>query len=163
MMAGIWMMLGIISGAVRLEAAFLFIVAMGSYCLFMSSVGVSFGLRLQRGAVALAMTTGALFFCSGGYIIFGCLFSLFSVSVNGTEAILGPSFLAVLGVTPFYDPSSSDFQFWDHGWFTSSAFFFLMVYLSIAWILVGSCTRMLSRTRQINRQPKLFKGLTTDN
>ena len=113
MMAGIWMMLGIISGAVRLEAAFLFIVAMGSYCLFMSSVGVSFGLRLQRGAVALAMTTGALFFCSGGYIIFGCLFSLFSVSVNGTEAILGPSFLAVLGVTPFYDPSSSDFQFWD--------------------------------------------------
>lgn len=163
MMAGIWMMLGIISGAVRLDAAFLFIVAMGSYCLFMSSVGVSFGLRFQRGAVALAMTIGALFFCTGGYMIFGCLFSLFNVTDAGGAAILGPSFLAVLGVTPFYDPSSADLRFWDHGWFTSSAFFFLVVYLSIAWALVGSCTRMLSRTRQINRQPELFKGPTTDN
>lgn len=163
MMAGIWMTLGIISGAVRLEAAFLFIVAMGSYCLFMSSVGVSFGLRFQRGAVALAMTIGALFFCAGGYMIFGFLLPLFSVGVNASEAILGPSFLAVLGGTPFYDPSSSNFLFWNQGWFTSSAFFFLMVYLITAWVLVGSCIRMLSRTRQINRQPKLFKVLTTDN
>ena len=96
-------------------------------------------------------------------MIFGCLFSLFNVNVDGIEAILGPSFLAVLGVTPFYDPSSADLQFWDHGWFISSAFFFLVVYLSVAWALVGSCTRMLSRMRQTNRQPELLKGLTTDN